>query len=41
LRKGGYYFGRFCLENLLIYSEAERLIMKKGIEVLGKKVMVA
>jgi hypothetical protein len=41
LRKGGYYFGRFFLENLLIYSEAERLIMKKDMQVIGKKVMMA
>jgi hypothetical protein len=41
LRKGGYYFGRFCLENLLIYSEAERIIMKKELQFVDRKVMIA
>jgi hypothetical protein len=28
LRKGGYYFGRFLLENMLIFSAADRYIRK-------------
>jgi hypothetical protein len=41
LQKGGYYFGRFFLENLLIYSEAERIIMKKEMQFVDKRVMIA
>jgi len=41
LQKGGYYFGRFFLENLLIYSEAERIIMKKEMQFVNKRVMIA
>lgn len=41
LQKGGYYFGRFFLENLLIYAEAERLIMKKDIQLAHERMITA
>jgi len=36
LRKGGYYFWKFFFENLLVYTEAERLIMKKEMQPVHK-----
>jgi hypothetical protein len=39
LRKGGYYFGRFFLESLLIFLEAERWITKKELGLTKKKAL--
>lgn len=41
LRQGGYYFGKFFLENLLVFSEAERSIRQKEPDFLQEKILTA
>jgi hypothetical protein len=41
LVKGGYYFGKFLLQTMLVFSEAEHQIMDKNAVLLNKKIITA